>query len=145
MKTINLSNKMLYGKLYFKETELRHCLVDFFIAGTETSTNAILWSLLALIHYPNIQEEIHQELIDNIGEQVVPSIDHRDKLPLFRAFVQEIFRFKTLLPLSIQHRASHDVEIGGYVIPKGTKVVGFDLKQYEVNECNLLYPRVPGK
>ncbi|XP_078490305.1 cytochrome P450 2C3-like [Ciona intestinalis] len=107
---------------WFHETELRHCLVDFFIAGTETSTNTILWALLALMHYPNIQEEIHQELIDNIGEQVVPSIDHRDKLPLFRAFVQEIFRFKTLLPLSIQHRASHDVEIGGYVIPKGTKV-----------------------
>nr|XP_002121048.1 cytochrome P450 2B11-like [Ciona intestinalis] len=107
---------------WFHEKQLQHAVVDLFIAGTETSTNTILWALLALIHYPETQEKLYQELLENIGEQVLPSIDQRDKLPLFRAFIQEIFRFKTLVPLSVTHRASDDVEIGGYVIPKGTKV-----------------------
>ncbi|XP_078492238.1 cytochrome P450 2U1-like [Ciona intestinalis] len=107
---------------WFHETHLLHCLGDMFIAGTETTTNTILWALLALIHHPETQEKLYQELFDNIGEQVLPSTDHRDKLPLFRAFTQEVYRFKTIVPLALQHRANKDVEIGGYVIPKGTKV-----------------------
>uniref|UniRef100_L7N0S0 Cytochrome P450 2C3-like n=2 Tax=Ciona intestinalis TaxID=7719 RepID=L7N0S0_CIOIN len=107
---------------WFHETQLLHCLGDMFIAGTETTTNTILWALLALIHHPEIQEKLYQELLDNIGEQVLPSTDHRDKIPLFRAFTQEVYRFKTIVPLALQHRANKDVEIGGYVIPKGTKV-----------------------
>ena len=36
--------------------------------------------------------------------------------------MEEVFRFRTLLPLGVQHTTSEDARLGNYVIPKGTMV-----------------------
>ena len=46
----------------------------------------------------------------------------KDNLPYACAFIQEMFRFRTPVPLSVFHRATTDVEMNGFVIPKGTTV-----------------------
>uniref|UniRef100_H2Z299 Uncharacterized protein n=1 Tax=Ciona savignyi TaxID=51511 RepID=H2Z299_CIOSA len=137
---------------WFHKKQLLHCLGDLFNAGTETSTNVILWMLLALMHYPDIQEKLYQEIHDVIGEHVLPSVDHKDNLPLLRAFIQEVYRYQTIKPLSIKHRTSEDVEIGGYFIPKDTTIftnidaVHKDEKTFKSpNEFNIYRHIVDGK
>uniref|UniRef100_H2YX92 Uncharacterized protein n=1 Tax=Ciona savignyi TaxID=51511 RepID=H2YX92_CIOSA len=107
---------------WFHKTQLLHCLGDMFIAGTETSTNTILWAMLALIHFPKVQQDLYKEIHKVLGEHVIPSADHGEKLPLLRAFIQELYRYRTIVPMSLQHRASEDVEIGGHLITKDTTV-----------------------
>uniref|UniRef100_H2ZLZ3 Uncharacterized protein n=1 Tax=Ciona savignyi TaxID=51511 RepID=H2ZLZ3_CIOSA len=107
---------------WFHEKQLLHSISDLFIAGTETTTTTLLWCMIAMLHYPDLQARIYNELMQEIGEQVLPSVDHRDKLPLFRAFIQEILRYKTTVILGIQHLTTKDVDIKGYRIPKDTKV-----------------------
>ena len=46
-------------------------LKDLMIAGTETSTSTIRWGILCLIHYPNTQIRLRQEIHKAIGKKRV--------------------------------------------------------------------------
>ena len=47
---------------------------DLFVAGTETSTSTLRWAILCLIHFPNIQTKLRQEIHEMIGEEIFPTI-----------------------------------------------------------------------
>ena len=49
-------------------------------------------------------------------------IEQKPKMPFTNAFIQEVFRYRTLGPLGIPHKANADTKINGYVIPKGIQV-----------------------
>nr|XP_026692382.1 cytochrome P450 2B10-like [Ciona intestinalis] len=55
---------------WFHEESLRVCVADLFYAGTETSTSTILWGMIALINYPEIQEKLHKEIVNATGELI---------------------------------------------------------------------------
>jgi len=50
------------------------------------------------------------------------SYTKKSKLPYTCAFVQELYRFRTVAPLVVAHKAIENTEIGKWKIPKGTKV-----------------------
>ncbi|XP_078491649.1 cytochrome P450 2C16-like [Ciona intestinalis] len=107
---------------WFHEESLVTCIFDMFLAGTETTTSTIMWGMIALMHYPEIQEKLHKEIVNATGE-ALPSLDQRDELPLIQAFIQELYRHMTIVPLALQHKTLKDVDIGGYCIPKDTIVL----------------------
>jgi cytochrome P450 len=37
-------------------------LIDLFLAGMETTSSSLLWTFLFLLHHPDVQKKIHQEL-----------------------------------------------------------------------------------
>ena len=42
---------------------------DLFLAGTETTTTTLSWSLLCLLHYPEAQKKLRKEVLDVFGMQ----------------------------------------------------------------------------
>ena len=36
---------------------------DFFIAGMETTSSTLIWTFLYLLHYPDVQEKVHKEIV----------------------------------------------------------------------------------
>ena len=42
-------------------------LIDLFLAGMETTASSLMWTFLYLLHHPDIQRKIHQELDEVIG------------------------------------------------------------------------------
>ena len=44
-------------------------------------------------------------------------------MPYTNAFIQEMLRFRTLVPLNVAHEANQDTEIDGYIFPKNTLVI----------------------
>ncbi|XP_077968458.1 cytochrome P450 2B1-like [Styela clava] len=106
----------------FKEQQLLHTMRDFFIAGTENSSSTLRWSFLCFAHYPEIQEKVSKEVKQVIGSGV-PSMSHKEAMPYTCAFIHEITRFRTLVPLAIPHVTTEDVKFKGYRIPKGTPVL----------------------
>ncbi len=97
---------------------------DMIIAGTDTSAQTINWFLLLMANRPDIQARVHEELDRVIGRDAVPAVDDRARLPFVFACLAESMRYRTIGPLGLPHKASEDTEVGGYLIPAGTQVLG---------------------
>ena len=53
-------------------------------------------------------------------------MSHKADMPYTNAFVQELYRYRTLAPLGVPHTSNADTELDGYVIPKGIQVMQLD-------------------
>ena len=52
-------NKYLLSSGYFT---VLNGMIDLFLAGMETTSTSLMWTFLYMIHHPDIQTNIHQEL-----------------------------------------------------------------------------------
>lgn len=95
---------------------------DVFIAGHETTTTTLLWLTIFLANHPKTQARVHEELDQVVGRDRAPDLSDRENLPYLQASVAETFRFSSLVPLMLPHKAIRDSSLGGYVIPKNSMV-----------------------
>ena len=64
--------------------------ITFYLAGHETTANAISWTLFILSCLPELQEEAAAEATHGLGDGVDSKLP--DRLPLLRAIVEEAMR-----------------------------------------------------
>ncbi|TNN89398.1 Cytochrome P450 2U1 [Liparis tanakae] len=107
----------------FTEDYLFYIIGDLFIAGTDTTANSVLWILLYMVLYPDIQDKVQSEIDEVVGAQRVPSLTDKGSLPFTEAAIMEVQRLSVAVPLAIPHMASKTTEFRGYTIPKGTVIV----------------------
>uniref|UniRef100_A0A3P8VGW1 Cytochrome P450, family 2, subfamily N, polypeptide 13 n=1 Tax=Cynoglossus semilaevis TaxID=244447 RepID=A0A3P8VGW1_CYNSE len=107
----------------FEETNLVHCCLDLFLAGSETTSKALQWGLIYLIMNPEIQVRVQAEIDRVIGRSRLPSMADRSNMPYTDAVIHEIQRMGNIVPLNGLRMATRDTTLGGYFIPKGTSVM----------------------
>ncbi|XP_059903553.1 cytochrome P450 2U1 isoform X1 [Gadus macrocephalus] len=107
----------------FSEDYLFYIIGDLFIAGTDTSTNSILWMLLYMALHPDVQEKVQAEMDKVVGRARLPSMKDKGSLPFTEATIMEVERLTVAVPLGIPHMASKTAEFRGFTIPKGTVVI----------------------
>ncbi|KAN0050130.1 hypothetical protein ACTA71_003233 [Dictyostelium dimigraforme] len=129
------------------------CLMDLILAGSDTTGNTCLFSIVALVNNSNIQEKLYNEISnafkddDEVGVDDLEDHDNqldganiitnknsnsinklsyftdRIKTPYLVAFIKEVKRYYPGAPLSVPHLLTEDCEIQGYKIAKGTQVI----------------------
>ena len=58
-------------------------------------------------------------------------------MPYTCAFVEELFRFRTITPLALIHKTDENAQLGKWIIPKGTRVSKVDYIHIEsINKIN---------
>ena len=62
------------------------------MAGTETTSSGLRWALVYLVNYPDIQEQLFQNIIENVGRDNIPTLKDKTKLPFVDAFIMEVLR-----------------------------------------------------
>ncbi|XP_069024316.1 cytochrome P450 2U1 [Embiotoca jacksoni] len=107
----------------FTEDYLFYIIGDLFIAGTDTSTNSVLWILLYMVLRPDIQDKVQAEIDEVVGRHRIPSLTDKGSLPFTEATIMEVQRLTTVVPLGIPHMASETTVFRGYTIPKGTVIL----------------------
>ena len=85
----------------FDQESLELCCLDLFKAGAETSSTTLLWCLLYLVKYPEVQENCFKEVMSVTGD-VKPSRHH--DLPYCQAAIQEVQRLACVAPQTMPHR-----------------------------------------
>ncbi|KAM4019978.1 cytochrome P450 2G1-like isoform 2-T2 [Anomaloglossus baeobatrachus] len=91
---------------------------NLFVAGMETVTTTLRYGLLILLKYPEIQAKIHKEIDQVIGGDRAPNYEDRVEMHYTQAVIQEIHRYSDVLPLSLPHMLTRDIQFRGYDLPK---------------------------
>jgi cytochrome P450 len=102
------------------DRQLRDEAITLFLAGHETTANALSWTWWLLGHNPTVERKLHAEL-DTVLKGRSPSLEDLPKLSYTHQVLNESLR---LYPPAwgIARLAIEDHEIGGYPVPKGTGV-----------------------
>lgn len=108
-----------HGRL--TEKELRDQLVTLLLAGHETTSHALTWTLYLLSQNPEVERALHVELAEVLGARD-PSYDDLPRLPLTEQVFLESMRMYPPV-YSMARQASEDTEIGGYPVPAGSEVM----------------------
>ena len=110
----------LHGKI--GEHNLVNVLLDFFLAGSDTTSNTLNWAMLYMIQNPGIQAKVREELQTNIGSKKVKMLE-RSLTPYTEAVLHEISRKGNIGPISLFHQISQSITVGQYNIPSNTVII----------------------
>lgn len=106
------------------EESLVSSMMDLFLAGTETTSSSLMWGILFLLHHPEVQDKVQQELDRVLGEKKMVTYEERTLLPYTCAVINEIHRHASIVRVALPHSMSEDITVEGFEFPKGTVVFG---------------------
>ncbi|XP_064354529.1 25-hydroxyvitamin D-1 alpha hydroxylase, mitochondrial isoform X2 [Dromaius novaehollandiae] len=98
--------KVIYGNV----TEL-------LLAGVDTISSTLSWSLYELARHPGVQAELHREVAAALGDGGAPAA-RLARMPLLKAVVKETLRLYPVIPANARVISDRDIRVGDYVIPR---------------------------
>ncbi|KAG0557964.1 hypothetical protein KC19_11G169200 [Ceratodon purpureus] len=104
------------------ETTVIGLLWDMITAGMDTTAISVEWAIAELVRSPDIQAKAQQELDQVVGQGRVVTEQDFSKLPYLQAVAKEALRLHPPTPLMLPHKATENVKLAGYDIPKGAIV-----------------------
>uniref|UniRef100_A0A0E0BCP2 Cytochrome P450 n=1 Tax=Oryza glumipatula TaxID=40148 RepID=A0A0E0BCP2_9ORYZ len=132
------------GNRALTDDELVMLCSEFLVAGTDSTSAALQWIMAELVKNPSIQSKLYEEIKSKTGGggggggggHEVSEEDVHD-MPYLKAVVLEGLRKHPPAHMLLPHKAAEDMDVGGYLIPKGTIVnfmvaeMGRDEKEWE--------------
>uniref|UniRef100_A0A8C5R0N7 Steroid 17-alpha-hydroxylase/17,20 lyase n=1 Tax=Leptobrachium leishanense TaxID=445787 RepID=A0A8C5R0N7_9ANUR len=117
------NNSNIPQEVGLTEDHLLMTIGDIFGAGVETTSTVLKWAVAYLLHYPEAQVKIQEELDAKVGFERYPLLSDRRNLHYLEATIAEVLRIRPVSPLLIPHVALEESSIGEYTIQKDARVV----------------------
>uniref|UniRef100_A0ACD5U4X0 Uncharacterized protein n=1 Tax=Avena sativa TaxID=4498 RepID=A0ACD5U4X0_AVESA len=109
------------GNRPLTDIEMVNLCSEFLDAGTDTTSTGLQWIMAELVKNPAIQHKLYEEIKATTGDEEISAEDlHR--MPYLKAVVLEGLRKHPPAHFVLPHTAAQDMEVGGYLIPKGATV-----------------------
>lgn len=107
------------GKL--TRREVHDELVTLFLAGHETTSNALAWTLYLLARNPEALAKLEAEVARVVGDRS-PTMDDLEAMPWLDQVLRESMR---LYPpaFAVARRAEVDTTIGEFAVPAGSEII----------------------
>ncbi|XP_022103600.1 cytochrome P450 2U1-like [Acanthaster planci] len=105
----------------FTDELIARSIYDLFAAGTDTNTNTLLWALLLMTQYPDVQTKVQKE-IDSVTGSRGPSMSDSASMPYTTATIMEVQRYRVAAPFVPPRCTNRDVELQGMRIPSSTQI-----------------------
>jgi cytochrome P450 len=107
-----------------------------FVAGQETTSSALTWTLLLLSQHPGVAADLVDEL-DGVLRGAPPSTEDLGRLPMLEAVLKESMR--VLPAVAINTRVvARPTELRGHPLPVGTNVA---MSIYHTHRVPEVFPR----
>jgi cytochrome P450 len=119
------------------DDEIRDQAMTLFIAGHETTANALAWTWHLLSQHEEVRVRMKAEIDAVIGADRMPGLEDTRRLPYTTAVFSESMR---LFPpvWVVGRRALEDVTIGDYEVPRRTIVI---TSQYLIHRDERFWPQ----
>eukprot|EP01125_Pyxidicula_operculata_P015206 TRINITY_DN5141_c1_g1_i1.p1 TRINITY_DN5141_c1_g1~~TRINITY_DN5141_c1_g1_i1.p1 ORF type:complete len:373 (-),score=71.13 TRINITY_DN5141_c1_g1_i1:294-1412(-) len=112
-------------KAHLTQDEFNSNLFILFLAGHETTANALGWSFYELAKNQDIQQKLYDEINDNFGDEI-PTLKELPKLKYMEAFISEILRRHTPALIVPTRKSIREVKYNNMTIPSGS-LIGFNI------------------
>ncbi|KAF9128226.1 hypothetical protein BGW39_005236 [Mortierella sp. 14UC] len=106
----------------FDSKYLRDMLLNFLLAGRDTTASLLSWTTWKLVQHPKVIEKLYQEILEVIGPDRVPGYEDIKRLKYQRQVINEVLRLCPPVPINPRESVEEDVLPNGYYIPAGTAV-----------------------
>ncbi|KAJ6435957.1 hypothetical protein OIU84_001063 [Salix udensis] len=104
------------------EENVLYIVENINVAAIETTLWSMEWAIAELVNHPTVQRKIRDEIRAVLkGNPVTESNLH--ELPYLQATIKEALRLHTPIPLLVPHMNLEEAKLGGFTIPKESKVV----------------------
>jgi cytochrome P450 len=117
------------------DKQVRDEAMTIFLAGHETTANALAWTWYLLAQHPHVERRLHGE-VDALRHDRPPTAEDVGRLPYTRMVLAESMR-RYPPAWAIGRRALEDFAIGGYTVPRGTVVL---VSQYLLHRDPRFFP-----
>ncbi|KAH9776484.1 cytochrome P450 71A22 [Citrus sinensis] len=103
--------------------QIKSLLTDIFVAGTDTSSATLGWTMTEFIRNPSVMRRAQNEVRGVVkGREVVEESDISELMYL-KLVVKEALRLHPPAPLLVPRETTEDCRVGEYEIPSGTRVL----------------------
>ncbi|CAH1415412.1 unnamed protein product [Lactuca virosa] len=106
----------------FSDTQIKALFMDFFVAGTHTTTTVTESTMRELLKKPDVMKKIQDELEQVVGLNNIVEEFHLPNLRYLDATIKETFRLNPTLPLLVTRSPNKSCKIDKYIVPKGSNV-----------------------
>lgn len=72
---------------------------NVFAAGLDSTATMLIWFVLLLTKYQDVQKKLREEVINVIGTGRLPTLKDRDTMQYVHAVMQETHRFVSVAPM----------------------------------------------
>jgi len=108
----------------FSDSYLRDILMNFFIAGRDTTAILLSWTFYLLSQHPHVERNVVHEIGQRIGKRV-PTADDLGQLPYLKAVLDETLRLYPPVPSNFKWAVCDDILPNGVKVKAGT-YIGFN-------------------
>ncbi len=103
------------------DRQVRDEAVTLFVAGHETTANALSWALYLLARHPAVEAKLHAELDQALAGRA-PTLSDLAQLPYTDRIIKEAMRLYPPAWMLNARTPLEDVTIDGYTLPRGSMI-----------------------
>ncbi|KAK2904816.1 hypothetical protein QQF64_032944 [Cirrhinus molitorella] len=126
LSNVKMSSKEVYGSIS-----------ELLLAGVDTTSNTMLWTLHLLSKHPEIQDTLYQDVTRVLKGNSIPTAEEVNSMTYVKAVIKEALRMYPVVATNSRLIVENDVVIGGHFFPKKTS---FTLCHYAITHDEKVFP-----
>nr|QNS29957.1 cytochrome P450 [Nothapodytes nimmoniana] len=111
-----------FSFLYSRETIIKATAMNLILAGSDSTAVHLEWLLSLLLNKRDVLKYAQEEIEIKVGKNRWVQESDIPNLVYLQAIVKEGLRLYPPGPLAVPHEAMEDCRVGGFHIPKGTRL-----------------------
>ncbi|KAK3225653.1 hypothetical protein Dsin_005515 [Dipteronia sinensis] len=104
------------------QNDIKAILMDMFVAGTDTTSTTLEWSMAELVRHPNIMKKAQEEVRSVMKNKLKMDMNDMNEMNYLKCVIKETLRLHPPIPLLLPRETSTITKLGGYDIPEKTRV-----------------------